>query len=65
MMRRRRLLSILGVVLVLSLALAGPAAAVTNGTPDGNAHPYVGLLIFTDGTGTGDARGACSPRPWC
>ena len=23
--------------------------AITNGAPDGNQHPYVGLLIFTDG----------------
>ena len=30
-----------------ALALAAlPAAAVTFGTPDGNAHPYVGTLLF-------------------
>ena len=33
------------------LASVGTALAVTNGVPDGNNHPYVGLLIFTDGTG--------------
>ena len=29
-----------------ALALAVPAAAITNGQPDGNAHPYVGELLF-------------------
>ncbi len=33
-------------VLVLLVVLVVPAAAVTNGVPDGDAHPYVGLLIF-------------------
>ena len=26
--------------------LAAPAAAVTFGSPDGNAHPYVGTILF-------------------
>jgi hypothetical protein len=30
---------------------AGVAGAITNGTPDGNAHPYVGLLVFDDAPG--------------
>lgn len=38
------------IVLTLLLASFGTAQAVTNGVPDGNNHPYVGLLIFTDGT---------------
>jgi hypothetical protein len=29
-----------------SLALAAPAAAITNGQPDDGEHPYVGQLIF-------------------
>lgn len=33
-------------VLVLMLSTFGIAAAVTDGEPDGNGHPYVGLLIF-------------------
>lgn len=42
---------VMAVVLALLVATAGTALAVTNGVPDGNGHPYVGLLIFTDGTG--------------
>lgn len=40
------------VVLALTLAftlvfsLVGAAFAITNGQPDGDAHPYVGLLVF-------------------
>ncbi|MBC7307731.1 MAG: trypsin-like serine protease, partial [Dietzia sp.] len=29
----------------LSVGAAAPAAAITNGTPDGDAHPYVGIMI--------------------
>lgn len=47
----RRVVLSLGVLLVLLLSTQGAALAVTNGVPDGNMHPYVGLLIFTDGQG--------------
>jgi V8-like Glu-specific endopeptidase len=30
---------------------AGPAGAVTDGVPDDNAHPYVGLAVFYDAVG--------------
>lgn len=33
----------------LEVPLAGPAMAVTNGQPDGNNHPYVGLIVFYSG----------------
>ena len=33
-------------VLILALALVGTGLAITNGQPDGDAHPYVGLLVF-------------------
>jgi hypothetical protein len=40
--------------LVAALAAAAPAAAITNGEPDGNRHPNVGGLVsptqFSDGT---------------
>jgi Trypsin len=43
-----------GIVAVASLVIAAPAAAVTNGQPDGNGHPEVGALLaqqaFSDGT---------------
>jgi hypothetical protein len=41
---RRRLA--FGVALVAALAIAAPAAAITNGQPDEGEHPYVGQLIF-------------------
>jgi len=41
----RRLLIIASTV-VLALSLAAPAGAITNGVPDGDGHPYVGLLVF-------------------
>lgn len=47
----RRLCFSLIVVLALLLGLHGSALAITNGQPDGTDHPYVGLLIFTDGQG--------------
>jgi len=46
--------TIAALALVAVLALAGTGAAITNGTPDGNAHPEVGALLapqaFSDGT---------------
>lgn len=33
-------------VLVLALGSLGSAYAITNGQPDGDDHPYVGLLVF-------------------
>jgi len=43
-MKKVLVASLLTFALVLSLA--GVAAAITNGQPDGDAHPYVGLLVF-------------------
>ena len=42
----KKLPLILAIVLILALALAGTALAITNGQPDGDNHPYVGLLVF-------------------
>lgn len=33
-------------VTVLALVFAASATAITSGTPDGDDHPYVGLLVF-------------------
>ena len=41
---RRKLAAVLA--LVTALALAAPVAAITTGQLDGNAHPYVGELLF-------------------
>jgi V8-like Glu-specific endopeptidase len=45
---------ITAVALIAALVVAAPATAITNGTPDGNAHPNVGGLVaptqYSDGT---------------
>jgi hypothetical protein len=38
------LIRLLIVLLALALGAAAPAQAITNGQPDGNRHPYVGLV---------------------
>ena len=38
----------------LAIAVAigvGPASAITDGVPDGNGHPYVGLMVAQDSHG--------------
>lgn len=45
-------LFMLFLVLVLVLASVGTVQAITNGGLDGNAHPYVGLLLFKDASGS-------------
>lgn len=40
----KRILAIL-IALVLMLAVVIPVAAITNGQPDGDEHPYVGLMV--------------------
>ena len=47
----RKLLA-LGAVLATALAIGiVPAGAITNGTPDGEGHPYVGLVTFYNDDG--------------
>jgi hypothetical protein len=41
----RRLIG-LAAAMVMVVAFATPVGAITNGSPDGNDHPYVGLLVF-------------------
>jgi hypothetical protein len=45
-------------VLAATVLAATPAAAITNGTPDGNDHPYVGVIVFYGATGA--PVGRCS-----
>jgi hypothetical protein len=49
-MKGKRTLVVLTALLILVLGSAGITFAISNGQPDGDAHPYVGLLVFTDGT---------------
>lgn len=39
-------LVVLTIVAMLLIATVGSAFAITNGQPDGDNHPYVGLLVF-------------------
>ena len=39
-------LVVVAALLVLILSTAGIAGAITNGQPDGDNHPYIGLLVF-------------------
>jgi hypothetical protein len=41
----------MAITAVMALSIAAPAAAITNGQPDGDAHPYVGLLVFDNANG--------------
>ena len=51
-MKTRHMVAITGIV--AAMAIASPARAITNGSPDGNAHPAVGGLVaatqYSDGT---------------
>jgi hypothetical protein len=42
----RRISTAVALAATLVLGAVGAAAAVTNGQPDGDNHPYVGLLVF-------------------
>lgn len=45
---KRMLVCALGAALIVGV---GGAGAITNGQPDNNGHPYVGLLVFEDSPG--------------
>jgi Trypsin len=44
--RRLRLLFVLIAVTTVSMITGAPARAITNGQPDGNGHPNVGLMVL-------------------
>ncbi len=50
-MRLSRFFVTLVVALTTMLAVASSGSAITNGQPDGNAHPYVGLMVAIDKDG--------------
>jgi hypothetical protein len=50
-MRLSRKLAALAAAALVVLVGSTAALAITNGTPDGNNHPYVGLLVFDDAPG--------------
>jgi hypothetical protein len=43
---RRALLAAAAVAVAAVLGAAGPASGITNGVPDGDNHPYIGLAVF-------------------
>lgn len=47
----RRITAFLAVVLFAFAGNVSPAVAVTDGTPDGNGHPYVGLMVAQTASG--------------
>lgn len=47
---RSTLVGLAGII-ALSLGAVAPATAITNGTLDGNAHPYVGIMVAQTSTG--------------
>jgi len=49
-MRNKMLLAVFSVLVILALAVS-PVGAVTDGTPDGEGHPYVGLMVADDANG--------------
>ena len=46
MKNTKRFLFVTAVALAIVLGAVGVASAITNGQPDGDEHPYVGLLVF-------------------
>lgn len=48
----RKIAFTIAMVIVVSLCIVGVASAITNGQPDGDNHPYVGLLVFDSAPGT-------------
>ena len=47
---RKPTIALLAAVMLALVAVA-PVGAITNGHPDGNDHPYIGLIVFDDADG--------------
>jgi len=50
-MRKKMILAVFSVLVILAIAVF-PVGAVTDGEPDGDGHPYVGLMVAQDANGT-------------
>jgi hypothetical protein len=57
----KRFWTALAVVAMLATLFSIPASAITNGVPDDNNHPYVGLLVFDVAPGTPGCNPAGGP----
>jgi hypothetical protein len=55
-MNKKMLFAVFSVIVILALAVF-PVGAITNGEPDGNNHPYVGIAL---GAATGGGYWVCS-----
>jgi len=53
----KKFIVIATIVVILALLLVGTALAISNGQPDGNDHPYVGIAL---GPATGGGYWVCS-----
>ena len=63
---RYKLVAALAALLAPVLLLPGTAQAVQFGTPDGDGHPYVGLVVLYDEAASrSGAAPARSSRPRC
>jgi hypothetical protein len=64
-MNHRKFLLAFVAALTAAIALTSSASAITHGRPDGNAHPYVGLMVALDKDRcrSGVAAARCSLRP--
>jgi secreted trypsin-like serine protease len=49
-MRNKMLFVVFSVIVILAVAVS-PVGAVTDGEPDGDGHPYVGLMVAQDADG--------------
>jgi Trypsin len=49
-MRNKMFFAVFSVLVILAVAVS-PVGAVTDGEPDGNGHPYVGLMLAQDANG--------------
>lgn len=50
-MRNKMLVVVFSVIVILAVAVS-PVGAITDGQPDGNNHPFVGLMVAQDANGT-------------